>query len=366
MTSTSPSPAESNAHGRFAPGFDAGTIPGSAVYTGPERDFEAFVRVFDWTADEVHEYDPATIAQAHEALEEGTTTWVDVVGVHDVQFVRSVCQAFGVHPLTLEDIVQVGQRPKMEVYPQHTYIVLEMVHMDQGALSLEQLSLVVGTGFVLTFQETPGDVFDGVRVRLRNQTGRVRERGHDYFAYALMDAVVDSYVEAVNTIGEAVDAAELALDEDDPERAEGLPQRLHDHKRELMTLRKITTPLRDAVNAMLLNEGKRIGKKNLPFYRDLHDHLVQVVDSAEMYRETIANLVNLHMALVGQRTNEEMRVLTVIATIFIPLTFIVGVYGMNFDTMPELHQPWAYPALWIAMIGVAGGLLLYFRRRGML
>ncbi len=366
MTATNRSAGESNAHGRLARGYSAGAIPGSAVYTGPERDFEAFVRVFDWTPDEVREYDPATVAQAHEALEEGTTTWVDVVGVHDVEFVRAVCHAFGVHPLTLEDIVQVGQRPKMEVYPAHTYIVLKMVHLDEGVLSLEQLSLVVGEGFVLTFQETPGDVFEGVRARLRNQTGRVRKRTHDYFAYALMDAVVDGYIEAVNAIGEAVEAAELDLDADDPERAEGLPQRLHDHKRELMNLRKITNPLRDAVSVMLHNEGKRIGKRNLPFYRDLHDHLVQVVDSAEMYREMIANLINLHMVLVGQRTNEEMRVLTVIATIFIPLTFIVGVYGMNFDTMPELHQPWAYPALWVVMVGIAGGLLVYFRRRGML
>ena len=365
--SHAPQASESITHGRFSPGFNAGAIPGSAVYTGPARDFEAFVRVFDWTPDEVREHDPATIAQAHGALNEGTTTWVDVVGVHDVDFVRSVCDAFGVHPLTLEDIVQVGQRPKMEVYPEHTYMVLKMVHLDDdGNLSLEQVSLVVGKGFVLTFQEIPGDVFDGVRARLRQRVGRVRDRGHDYFAYALMDAVVDGYVESVSAIGDAVEAAELDLDEDDPDRVEGLPQRLHDHKRDLMSLRKITVPLRDAVSTMLHNEGKRIAKRNLPFYRDLHDHLVQVVDSAEMYREMIANLINLHMALVGQRTNEEMRVLTVIATIFIPLTFIVGVYGMNFDNMPELHEPWAYPTLWIAMFGIAGGLLVYFRRRGML
>ncbi len=270
MNAESSSSADSTSHGRFSPGFNTGAIPGSAVYTGPERDFDAFVRVFDWTPDEVREHDPATIAQAHGALKEGTTTWVDVVGVHDVDFVRSVCEAFGVHPLTLEDIVQVGQRPKMEVYPEHTYIVLKMVHTEpKDELSFEQVSLVVGQGFVLTFQEIPGDVFDGVRARLRQRVGRVRERGHDYFAYALMDAVVDGYVEAVSTIADAVEAAELDLDEDDPDKVEGLPQRLHDHKRELMGLRKITVPLREAVNTMMHNEGKRIGKKNLPFYRDL-------------------------------------------------------------------------------------------------
>ena len=361
------SAAESTAHGRFSPGFHAGAVPGSAVYTGAARDFEPFVRVFDWTANEIEEFDPATIAQAHGAVNEGTTTWVDVVGVHDVDFIHRVCEAFGVHPLTLEDIVHTRQRPKMELYPTHTYIVLKMVQVgEEGTFQQEQVSLVVGHGFVLTFQELPGDVFDGVRTRLRENIGRVRSRGHDYFAYALMDAIVDSYVDAVQAIGELVEGAELDLDEDDPDLVEGLPQRLHDHKRELMSLRKITVPLRDAVNMMLHNESKRIAKKNLPFYRDLHDHLVQVVDSSEMYREMIANLINLHMALVGQRTNEEMRVLTVIATIFIPLTFIVGVYGMNFDNMPELHQPWAYPALWIAMFGIAAGLLAYFRRRGML
>lgn len=360
-------PGESTAQGRFAPGFRAGAVPGSAVYTGPARDFEPFVRVFDWTVQDVREYDPATIAQAHAALREGTTTWVDVVGVHDVEFVRSVCEAFGVHPLTLEDIVHTGQRPKMEVYPEHTYIVMKMVRLGEHQnLLFEQLSLVVGKGFVLTFQEVGQDVFRGVRTRLRDSVGRVRDRAHDYFVYALMDAVVDGYVEAVSVIGEAVEQAELDLDKDDSERIDGLPQRLHDHKRELMGLRKVTAPLRDAVNAMLHEEGMLVAKRNLPFYRDLQDHLIQVIDSTEMYREMIANLINLHMALVGQRTNEEMRVLTVIATIFIPLTFIVGVYGMNFDNMPELHQPWAYPTLWFSMFGIAAGLLVYFKRRGML
>lgn len=368
MAAETPSyPAESTAQGIFSPGFRAGSVPGSAVYSGAVRDFKPFVRVFDWTAESLREYDPASIAQAHAALDEGSTTWVDVVGIHDVEFVRSVCEAFGVHPLTLEDIVHTGQRPKMEVYPEHTYIVMKMVRLgDNEDLLFEQLSLVVGNGFVLTFQEVAKDVFGGVRTRLRDSVGRVRDRGHDYFAYALMDAVVDGYVEAISTIGDAVERAELDLDKDDSELVGGLPQRLHDHKRELMGLRKVTAPLRDGVNAMLHNEGKRIAERNLPFYRDLQDHLIQVIDSTEMYREMIANLINLHMALVGQRTNEEMRVLTVIATIFIPLTFIVGVYGMNFDNMPELHQPWAYPTLWISMFGIAAGLLVYFRRRGML
>ncbi len=352
--------------GQFSPGFEAGMVPGRAVYTGPPRDFTPTIEVFDWTTEAIRESRPRTVDEA-KARADATTTWVNVTGIHDVDFVARVTRAFGVHPLTLEDIVHPGQRPKMEMFPQHTFIVLKMVDLDEDdRVHLEQISLVVGPGFVITFQEDAGDVFENVRERLRSGLGRVRERKHDYFAYALMDTIVDGYVEAVSRIGEAVEGAELDLDADDAERVEGLPQRLHDHKRELMTLRKVTMPLRDAIGVMLHNEGKRIGKRTLPYYRDLHDHLVQVVDSVEMYREMIANLINLHMALVGQRTNEEMRVLTVIATIFIPLTFIVGVYGMNFDAMPELHQPWAYPALWVVMIGVAVGLLAYFRRRGML
>ena len=224
--------SDSTTTGRFSPGFHAGAVPGSAVYRGAQRDFQPFVRVFDWTSTMVEEFDPATIAQAHGALNEGTTTWVDVVGVHDVGFVHQVCEAFGVHPLTLEDIVHTRQRPKAELYPTYTYIVLKMVQVnDDGTLLQEQVSLVVGQGFVLTFQELPGDVFDGVRTRLREDVGRVRGRGHDYFAYALMDAIVDSYVEAVQAIGELVEAAELDLDQDDPDLVEGLPQRLHDHKR---------------------------------------------------------------------------------------------------------------------------------------
>ncbi len=358
--------SESSTAGQFSPGFHAGMPPGRAVYTGPRRDFVPTIQVFNWTSDSLHESHPKTVDEA-EARADATTTWMNVTGIHDVAFLKRVTTAFGVHPLTLEDIMHPGQRPKVELFPDHTFIVLKMVHLDEAdRVQLEQVSLVVGPGFVITFQQDTGDVFDGIRDRLRSGLGRVRERKQDYFAYALMDAIVDGYVEAVSRIGEVVETAERDLDADDTERIDGLPQRLHDHKRELMTLRKVTLPLRDAIGIMLLNEGKRITKRNIPYYRDLHDHLVQVVDSVEMYREMIANLVNLHMGLVGQRTNEEMRVLTVIATIFIPLTFLVGVYGMNFDSMPELHQPWAYPALWVVMVGVAGGLLLYFRRRGML
>ncbi len=352
---------------QFSPGFHAGAVPGRAVYTGPARDFQPYVRAFDWTADRVDELERISLEQAAALKHAESITWLDVVGVHDVEFVRKLGEVFGLHPLSIEDVVHPKQRPKIEYYTEYTYLVLKMPEVsDDGTVTLEQVSLVVGDGFVLTIQEKPGDVFEHVRDRLRGAVGRVRERKQDYFAYALMDAIVDGYVEAVDRIGEIVERAEEDLDENDSEKVDGLPQRLHDHKRELMALRKVAIPTREAVSTLLLNEGKRIGKRNLPFFRDLHDHAVQVVDSIEMYREMISNLVNLHLALVSQRTNEEMRVLTVIATIFIPLTFIVGVYGMNFEQMPELHLPWAYPALWVFMLATAGGLLAYFRRRRML
>lgn len=359
MSTTTPS--------RFSPGFQTGTVPGRAVYTGEARSFQPSMHVFEWTADELNERDGATLDDAVAVRDLERTCWIDVVGVHEVEYVREIGSAFGLHPLSIEDMVNPRQRPKVEFYDGYTYVVLKMARTaDDGTILLEQVSLVIGKDFVLTLQEEPGDVFENVRVRLRNAVGRVRGRSHDYFAYALMDAIVDGYVDAVTQIGEHVEGAEELLDEGDGTNLADLPARLHDHKRELMTLRKVLVPLRDAIGILLRNEEGRIADNTVPYFRDLHDHTVQVVDAVEMYREMISNLVNLHLAVVSQRTNEEMRVLTVIATIFIPLTFIVGVYGMNFEAMPELAMPWAYPVLWIVMVGVAAGLLYYFRRRGML
>ncbi len=354
----------SEADPRFLPGFGTGLVPGAAVYTGVDRDFDIRIHVFDWTKTEITELQDASLEEAAAVRGRDTVSWVNVSGIHDAELIRELGQRFDLHALSVEDILNPRHRPKVEHYPDYVYLVLKMAYAgEDGSTKLEQISLVLGLDYVLTFQEEARDVFDDVRVRLRDATGRIRNRGHDYLAYALMDAVVDNYVIILEGVGSRMDEAETTMSTGDPDQVRGLPATLHEEKRDLMALRKAVLPLREAISVLNRNESRRIDEHNLPYLRDLQDHLVQLLDSIDIYREMIASLLNLHLALVGQRTNEEMRVLTVIATIFIPLTFIVGVYGMNFDNMPELHASWAYPALWVLMLGVASGLLLYFRRR---
>ena len=357
-------PAE-QPHTRFMPGFGAGHLPGEAIYAGVERDFDVRIDVFDWTDGRFEEIHDATVDQAVAVRGRPTVSWVNVSGIHDAALVERIGERFGLHALSIEDILHPRHRPKVEHYPEYLYFVLQMAYArPDGTTHLEQLSLVLGDDFVLTFQERAQDVFGRVRHQLRDPKGLIRQRGADYLAYALMDAVVDSYVEIIEAVGRRVEAAEDDLEEGaDPDRTRALPSTLHQEKRELMALRKVVVPLREAVASVGRDETERIQARNRPYLRDLHDHLVQLVDAIDVYREMIASLLGLHLSLLGQRTNEEMKVLTVIATIFIPLTFLAGVYGMNFDYMPELHLRWAYPLLWVVMIAVAGGLLSYFRRR---
>ena len=348
---------------RFLPGFGADQVPGEAVYTGEARDHAISIDVFDWTKDDLDEIDDATVDQAATVRGRETVSWVNVSGIHDAELVRELGTRFGIHPLTVEDIVSPRHRPKIEHYPDYVYLVLTQAHANEGGSTrLEQVSVVLGNDFLLTFQEEPTDVFDEVRDQLRVATGRIRTRGHDYLAYALMDAIVARYVHIIEGVSAQIEEADNELDDGRGQIAH-LPARLHDLKRELMALRKAILPLRDAVSALVRDNDERIDPRNWPYFRDLHDHLVQLVDSIDVYREIVASILGLHLSMVGQRTNEEMRVLTVIATIFIPLTFIAGVYGMNFDDMPELHLPWAYPMLWVAMAAIAALQLLYFRRR---
>ncbi len=349
---------------QFLHGFGTGAVPGSPLYTGAPRDFDVEIHVFTWTQAEFEEKSNVSIQEAAAVRGAGAVSWVNVSGIHDAELVRRVGESCGLHALSIEDVLNPRHRPKVEHYPGYVYLVLKMAQVFEGdTTTIEQVSLILGKDYVLTFQEHPADVFDGVRQRLRDSDGRIRTRGNDYLAYALMDAVVDAYVELVERIGERIETAEQALDEGDPTQIREVPGHLHGEKRELLAVRKALVPLRDAVAAWARDDGGHIQKRTQPYLRDLEDHLVHLVDSVDMCREMIASLLNLQIALVGQKTNEEMRILTVVATIFIPLTFIAGVYGMNFEHMPELHYRWGYPVLLGTMLAVAVGLLVSFRRR---
>jgi magnesium transporter len=342
-----------------------GTAPGTLVHSGVRKIEQTLVRYMDYDAVQLHEADVSDVAVCVPLKESPTVSWIDVVGLHDIELVRRLGEEFGWHPLRLEDIVSVGQRAKLESYDGALYIVVPMLRWNPDTLQAdeEQLSLILGSNYVFTFQERVGDVFDSVRERLRTSRGRIRARGSDYLTYALIDAVVDNYFVVLEGIGELTEGLEEEVIVDP---GEVTIQRLHALKRELLSIRRAVWPLRDLTSSLVRDELERFTDETQVFLRDVRDHTVHVLDTVEALRDVVSGMMDLYLSTVSFRTNEIMKVLTVMASIFIPLTFLAGVYGMNFEHMPELHWAWAYPALLVLMLVIGGGMALFFKRKGWL
>lgn len=287
--------------------------------------------------------------------------WVDVTGFNDVSVLRALGEEFGLHRLALEDVVNVHQRAKVEDYGDHAFVVMRMIDATQHA-ETEQFALFIGENFVLTFQERPGDCFQMVRSRLRDAAGQMQKRGSDYLAYALLDSVVDAYFPVLEGHDQKLEVIEMAIL--DGKQSASVVQQLHAVRRCLLELRRAVWPMREATSTLVRGEPKHFSANVQPYLRDVHDHVVQLLDLLENYREMTSSLLDLHLSMVNHRLNEVMKLLTVISTIFIPMTFLVGVYGMNFDWMPELHVWWGYPACMAIMVVVALWMLRQFRRRG--
>lgn len=347
-----------------------GTVPGTLFYEGPEPTAPVRVAVIDYNAERFQEErDVEDVGVCDRYRESDTVSWVDVEGIHDVEVVGQLGEIFGLHPLTLEDIVSTGQRPKLEEYPDYVYVVLQMVHYDHetGAVEPEQVSLVVGDGFLLSFQEgREGDVLDPIRQRLRDGRGIVRTRGADYLAYALIDVIVDHYMEVLEGLGEHVETLEDdLLIQPDP----ALLAEVNGLRRKVLLLRRTVWPLRDVVLDLERTDRPFITDSIDPYLRDVYDHTVRTVELIESAREGLTSLVDLHLSAASHRMNEVVKVLTVISVFFLPLTFIAGVYGMNFDpqasplNMPELGWFYGYPFAWGVMTATALAMYAFFRRR---
>jgi magnesium transporter len=286
-------------------------------------------------------------------------TWINVECLDQVEFIQHLGGAYKIHPLTVEDILDSDQRPKVEEFDDYLFITLKAVN-PSGGLVFEHISLVLTLDTVITFQEKPGDCFGGIRKRILNNAGRIRRMGADYLAYLLIDAVVDEYFVVLDALGSGIeDFEERALDEND----ETLIQDIQGFKRDLLRVRRVTWPLRESLSLLMRLDSRWMSGDLDPFLKDLHDHVLQAVEAVETYRELMAGVTEVNLSAVSNRLNKVMKVLTIISTIFIPLTFIVGVYGMNFRFMPELDIPWAYPAAWGVMVVIALGMLLFFKRR---
>ena len=289
--------------------------------------------------------------------------WLNVDGLGDAEAIRRFGEIFGIHPLALEDVINVHQRPKVEPYEKYLFIVMQML-LTGEKLDTEQLSLFLGSNFVLTFQEQPGgDCFAPIRERIRKNHGRIRAAGPDYLVYSLLDAVVDNYFPILERAGERLETVEQEVVT--RPRNETLA-RIQAIKRDLLLLRRAVWPMREALNSLLRDDTPFIARETRTYLRDCYDHSVRIIDILETDRETSFGLLETYLSSVSNRMNEIIKVLTIITTLFMPLTFIAGIYGMNFAHMPELNRPWAYPAVLALMAAIATGMLFYFRRKGWL
>ena len=322
------------------------------------------LRLIRFSEDRIEERSPETVEEVRKLKAPGGKLWLDIQGLGDEQMLRGLADVFSIHPLALEDVVHVPIRPKAEQYDHNLLIVSRMLRSAEDTdIDTEQVSILVGDDFVLTFQEVWGDVLDPVRQRLQIAGSLMRRSGPDYLAYAILDTIIDAYFPVIERLGDHLEALEeRVLAQASPETL----RELTEAKGILLNLRHAVVPQREAVNTLIREENEFVSEKVRMYLRDTYDHIVQTAESVEVARELVNGLMNTYLSVVSNRMNEVMKTLTIVASLFVPLTFMAGVYGMNFEHMPELHVRWAYPALLAAMGVTAVGMLIHFWRKGWL
>lgn len=341
----------------------SGLPPGTLYHEGTEgKAVKAKISVIEYHEDEL-------VEKAFDSIEEcfpigggRGVKWINIDGLADIGVIEKIGEHLNIHSLILEDIVSVGQRPKLEDYGDYIYIVMKMVSYvdNSNELSIEQVSLIIGKGYVISFQEREGDVFEPIRNRLRSKKGRIAKEGSDYLAYALLDIIVDNYFPILEKVGDRVEVMdEEVIQDPSPETL----LEIRSMKREMIFLRKSIWPLREVVGTLERLESGLFRDSTGIYLRDVYDHTIQVMDTIEALRDMISGILDIYMTSISNKMNEVMKVLTIIATIFIPITFVAGIYGMNFEFMPELKYRFAYPAVWGVIVIVTALMLVYFRRK---
>ncbi len=342
-----------------------GQAPGSLIFIGTQKLDQPLVRVIDYDKSSLQEMDISDLGQSVKFKETPTVTWLNIYGLHDTEFIKQIGSIFGLHPLILEDILNTGQRPKMEEYDEHLFFVLKMLRFDKEkeVIISEQLSMILGEKFLITFQEQPGDVFEPVRERIRKQKGRIRGTGIDYLAYALLDTIVDNYMVIVERIGGKIEDIE---DEILADPTLEVLEKINNYKREMNYLRKSIRPAREFILQLAKLDSELISEQTTPFLKDLQDLIIQTTEVIDTYREMLSDHLNIYNTGISNKLNEIMKILTIFAAIFIPLTFIAGIYGTNFEYLPELRFKYSYYVFWGVMILVAAIMLRFFKRKGWL
>jgi len=339
-----------------------GKPPGTLLYMGPKKNVPITVDVFDYNLETIQEFQTDTIPAGLDFKNTPTVTWIDVKGLHNLELIEQIGQKADIHPLTLEDLLNVDQRPKIDIFDTYVYIVIKILSYNDQTQSIDsdQISIILGQHYVLTFLEEETDTFEPLRTRLKAGKGKLRSSTSDYLAYAILDVIVDNYYDVIEKVGERIEDFEEKL-MTNPHKM--LVKEIYSIKREMLELRKSVWPLREIITKLEKGESDLIRKKTLIYLRDLYDHTIQIIETAEIYRDMISGLLDLYLSSVSNRMNEIIKVLTILSSIFIPLTFIVGVYGMNFRNMPELEWEYGYYVCLLFMLIIAIGMILYFRLR---
>ncbi|MDA1029662.1 MAG: magnesium/cobalt transporter CorA [Bacteroidetes bacterium] len=343
------------------PSKKPGLAPGTLIYTGHGQAEPAQLSVFSYSESTFEEIESASLMVLDKVHGSSSNYWINVSGIHDVELVEAVGLKMNLHQLVMEDIVHPHQRPKLEAYDNHLFMVAKMMYLDnEGQAVGEQISIVLGKNYVISFQERPEDIFQPVRDRLRTGKGLMRKMGADYMAYALLDLIVDHYFVILEEIGTQMEEFE--------ETVAGHPSKdtmtaIRNQKKKLIAYRREMWPLRELLSGLMRDDSGLVRKKTHTYLRDVYDHAIQVIDLIETYRDLLSGLTDLYLSSLSHRMNEVMQVLTIIGSIFIPITFIAGVYGMNFQNMPELHWTYGYYAAWALMATTALSMIVFFKKK---
>jgi magnesium transporter len=344
-------------------------VPGTVTYIGRKESSETKLEVIDYNKESYDRYNSNHPEDAFNFENEEKITWININGLSNTEEIEKIGKYYGLHPLMLEDVVNTNQRPKIDEYQDYIFLVVKMLYFDKDAsdalngnnLVNEHITIAVGKDYVLTFQEADGDVFDAVRDRITNAKGRIRNNGPDYLLYALLDAIIDQYFEVADGIGDKIELLEDELFQAQP--SDDITFEIQELKRTILRIRRAVFPLREVISRLEKQDSELIEEKTRNYLRDLYDHIIQVSENIDIYREMTWGLMDMYMTTISNKMNEVMKVLTIMASIFIPLTFIAGIYGMNFEYIPELQWEYSYFVLWGIMIIIFLSMLYYFRKK---
>jgi len=340
----------------------AGLPPGTLIHIGERKTEKIKITIMDYDETQFQVRETETLEECYPFKDRPTIIWINIDGIHEIETLEKLGDCFGLHPLTLEDILNTDQRPKIEDYGEYIFIVLKMLYPDDetGEILAEQVSLVLGKNFVISFQEREGDIFNSVKERIRSGKGRIRKMGADYLVYSLLDSIVDNYFIILEKLGERIEFLEEKLIINPVPETINL---IHKLKREMIFLRRSVWPLREVIGSIERGESSLIKGSTNIYLRDVYDHTIQVIDTIETFRDILSGMLDIYLSSVSNRLNAVMKVLTIIATIFMPLTFIAGIYGMNFKYMPELEWRLGYPVILLTMVSIGVLMLVSFRKK---